>query len=253
MVVTRARAKLNKITPHCGDDHTGEKEIDITEIHDTICDDDVRNVAPKRPRFLTVDKCPGRVLMHCLWCEWVKPIPDAYSPSQYQSQKGNPYVDYLTKKPTSQFKKSNVYKKTRKHLWKCGARVGKDRSYWGPFFAKSYGGKVLKDEVGSSSVMHPREQDRRRVKPRHVTMEQCRSDEVVLVCNICNMVKRWPPKKMELLATMTLGRINDHHPQVVNTTNIPTAAMRGVSQWKKMRSHAVGHGGAMVALYTITK
>jgi hypothetical protein len=230
-------------------DEEGDKTIDNQEEEDVV---ETGEVKKRKPRFLTREKCdPGVVLMHCPWCPWVKPIPAQYSPAQYESEKGSGFCDYYTRMPTSEFKKSNCYKKTMKHLWDCGSKRGKDRSFWGPFFARTYGKKNLEDKLPAGTTLLPRTQNRSGVKKRYMTASKCKPIDTILRCNMCDMVKRWPEEKLGMLKEMKLEKKKKGYPKVVCLSNKPSVEMRQEPVWKKMRAHVKTHNVLERTLYTI--
>jgi hypothetical protein len=154
----------------------------------------------KLPRYTTIDRCDKEdIVMWCNFCDWVKPIPKMYNPQQYVSTGGHQFVCYLYKTPTSQFKKSNAYKRTLEHMWKCPQRNGRGRNEFGFFFDRTYKSAKLKSRGGKddeapdplAKQKAPRPPNRGMVG-KHTTLEACKMFEVVLTCSECDYVKRWP-------------------------------------------------------------
>jgi hypothetical protein len=231
-------------------------ETEIEEVGGNKVEETKKGVVPKkRPsRYLREGNCEGEVLMWCRWCDWVKPVPEHLFPTTLVAhiELANPgvmYVDYLTKKPPKGFKKSNVYKKTLAHLWRCAKKEGGQRSDFGPFFDKTYGGKPTLEPTRFDSTDAPREQDRDRCKPRFMTLEKCCDNDTILKCNKCEQVRRWPASKLALLDTMKM-EVVDRGVKVVALDQDATQEMRNELQWRKMRAHRLGHGG-MPKLYRL--
>lgn len=235
---------------------TEEKEGSVEESEE---DKEGNDQKLKAPRYMTIDRCgKDDIVMWCRFCDWVKPIPKIYDPTQYVTGGGNQYVCYQYQTPTSFFKKSNAYKRTVEHMWKCPRRNGRGKSDFGYFFSRTYGGEPVKGKRREGDKMKDPLDEQRSPRPpnrgmmgKHTTLATCKRFEVVLRCSKCDYVKRWPTRdndKKKALEGLKLARGSDKRgPKLVILDQSPTSQMRKTAQWKKMRAHFLKrHAGEVI-------
>jgi hypothetical protein len=232
--------------------HHGGGEVGCDEVSETVSEEDDSEEKEGRDisregnkRYMTAEKCIGRVLLHCPWpsCDWVKPVPEKWNPQQLVSHRrdrdGTGYVCYLSKKPPEKMKRDNCYKKTVQHAWYCKHRGSSKRSDFGPFFDKTYKGKPTKEPRRFDSDLEPRKQKRDGNRKKYKTKDDYAGDNTVLICNICDYVKLWPENKRELLESVRVERMDGNGPLYVVLEQDPTAGMRREPVWRKMRRHCL--------------
>mmetsp|Transcript_23530 Transcript_23530/g.66981 ORF Transcript_23530/g.66981 Transcript_23530/m.66981 type:complete len:143 (+) Transcript_23530:174-602(+) len=125
-------------------------------------------------------------------------------------------------------------------MWTCPFRGNRDRTFFGPFFDKTYGNKPTKEPKRFDSIEVPRPQDRSRCKKRYATLEKCSIGDAVLKCPWCDHVRRWPTEKLAVIDDMEVERTNGQA-RVVKLEQKSSDEMRTASQWYKMRQHCLGH------------
>jgi hypothetical protein len=192
--------------------------------------------------------------MWCQFCDWVKPIPTEYNPKQFVSTEGSRYVCYLHKTPTSRFKKSNAYKRTVEHMWRCPLRAGRGKKDFGFFFDRTYRGEKCKVKSENQPTPTKPAVPNRGMMGKHTTLEDCKTYEIVLTCSYCTYVKRWPSgsEKAKALEGLKVKRGGLRSgPKVIVLEQSPTGEMKKVAQWKKMRAHVLSKHSdeAMPELY----
>jgi hypothetical protein len=107
-------------------------------------------------RHKRVKDCKKKdILLHCLWCDYVKPIP-ANLCRCYKTGEESNYIDYLSQERCSVLANSNAYKKLVRHMKLCGEKQGKTQGDFGPFFDLIHQGKKTKKgfpEVAKNTLL----------------------------------------------------------------------------------------------------
>ena len=166
-------------------------------------------------RYKTKADFPNKICMHCLWCDWVKPIPEDLNPQQYV-KRGSQIVDYKHQLPTVRFKSSNCYKKTVCHLWDCVKRGKVPRSKWGAFFSRTYKGKTVKSWLKKSETYISKGTKTKNLsKRKYTTIDDCTRTDIVLMCGSCDKVLRWPKPKRSMVVDLDKDRGDAFEPEVI--------------------------------------
>jgi hypothetical protein len=202
-------------------------------------------------RHKRVEDCKKNdILLHCLWCDYVKPIPTYLRP-YYKTGDGSNYINYLYQERSSVLANSNAYKKLVMHMKSCGEKHGKTRGDFGPFFDPIHRGKKTKKgipEVEKNMLLSKVVPQKIHLEtPRYLTLKRYHEQleerkaipGLVMECAFCDRVKIVPLELGNDVELIELEEDIYNGKQVISNTKMASTAIRGNWRWKEMRQHCL--------------